>query len=101
MFGLFLMYLFRNLAVAIVAAFALVWIAGYVGGSFEAYYFSPISESIKVLSPVYHINRTLVENSAIGQSNYTGGCIAYLLIVSMICFIAGLGISKIRKVDVA
>ncbi len=101
MFGLFFIYLFNNLVVAIVAAFVLEWVAGYVGGSFEAYYFSPISESIKALSPIYHINRSLVEYSAIGQSNYTGSCIAYLLIMSTICFLAGLGIAKIRKVDVA
>lgn len=51
MFGLLLMYLFNNLAVAIGSAFAFVWIAGYIGGSFETYYYSTVSETIKVFSP--------------------------------------------------
>lgn len=101
MFGLFLIYLFNNLAVAIGSAFAFVWIAGYLGGSFETYYYSSVSDKIKVLSPLYHINRALVEYSAIGKSDYTGSSIVYLLIISGICFFAGLIIAKIRKVDIA
>ena len=96
-FGLLLCLLFRNLAISISLLFASTWVAGFVGGSFETYMFSKVDESIKLLSPIYHVNRTLVEYSAMGYSNYAKGCIVYLLLMTVGCAILGVLVSNLNR----
>ena len=62
-FGLMLYYIFNNLIITIIILFTSVWFMGFCGGSFETYMFSNWPDSVKNLSPIYHSNRALVENS--------------------------------------
>lgn len=95
--GLFLMYLFDNLAITIVVAFSCIWVAGYFGGCFETYMYSSHPEAVKILSPIYHTNRALVEYSSIGSSKYAVSSILYLAVMSIVFTLAGLVLAKIRK----
>ncbi len=88
-FGIVCVYIMKNLAASIVILFVVVWVAGFLGGSFETYMYSSVPDYLKELSPIYYVNRTLVEYSTMGQSDYTGRCIVVLLIMSLICLVAG------------
>lgn len=96
-FELFIYYIFENLAVTIVVVFTVVWIMGFVGGSFETYMFSSIPEWIKRLSPIYYIDRVLVEYSCMGESSYTNFCILYMSAIIIICTAGALLVDKIRR----
>lgn len=96
-FGMLLWTICRNLAVMVVALFTVVWFMGFFGGSFETYLFSGFSESVKSLSPIYHINRTLVEYSCMGKSDYTTSSILYMVGIMVVCTLLSVFISKIRK----
>lgn len=96
-FGMLLWTICRNLAVTVVALFTVVWFMGFFGGSFETYLFSSFSESVKSLSPIYHINRTLVEYSCMGKSDYTASSISYMIGIMVVCTLLSVFISKVRK----
>lgn len=96
-FGLFLCLLFKNMAVVVVIGFTLIWIAGFIGGSFETYMFSNVAETIKCLSPIYHVNRSLVEYSVMGSSQYTQSSIYYLIGMIAACGILGVFTIKIKR----
>lgn len=96
-FGMLLWTICRNLAVTVVALFTVVWFMGFFGGSFETYLFSSFSESVKSLSPIYHINRTLVEYSCMGKSDYTVSSISYMIGIMVVCTLLSVFISKVRK----
>lgn len=95
--GIFLIYLFDNLAIVIVSAFSIVWIIGFFGGSFETYMYSAWSESVKRLSPIYHSNRAIIECALTGHSDYLGSMTVYMIIISLVCLTGGLILAKIRK----
>lgn len=84
-FGLMLYYLCHNLAVTVVVLFTSVWFMGFFGGSFETYMFSSTPDAIKNASPIYHVNRALVEYSCMGHSTYTNSCIVYMSVIIIIC----------------
>ncbi len=90
LFSIFIYNLLQNMAVTVGVIFTLVWIAGFLGGSFETYMFSTTPEHIKDLSPLYYINRTLVEYSTAGSSAYLLRCLIYLAVISIVSFIFGL-----------
>lgn len=96
-FELFIYYVFDNLAVTIVTAFTGVWAMGFLGGSFETYMFSSFSEGVKQLSPIYHINRTLVEYSCMGTSSYTTSCILYMVGIIVFSIIGALLVEQMRR----
>ncbi|SEW23596.1 ABC transporter permease [[Clostridium] fimetarium] len=89
-FGMVLFQLFKNAAVSIVAGFIIIWIAGLWGGSFQTYIYANIPQRIVNISPLYYINRTVVEFSTKGYSDYAGRCILYLVSIIVICGIAGI-----------
>ena len=94
-FGIILFQLFHNVAIGIVIGFIITWICGYFGGSFQSYMYLDIPKFLINASPIYYINRTLVEFSTVGHSDYAGICIGYLL---AIIFSSGLiGILLIRR----
>ena len=74
-----------NLVITIIILFTLVWIMGFLGGSFETYMFSSTPETLKHLSPLYHGNRALVELSCMGESDYVGSSLLYSLAVTVFC----------------
>lgn len=94
-FGIAILYLVNNLAVSIIIAFGMIWFAGFVGGSFETYMFSAVSEKIKCLSPIYYVNRTLVEFSVKGTSDYAKPCVVFTLLIFVV--FSGLGSILMKK----
>ena len=91
------MLLFDNMAVAIVSMFMILWFMGFVGGSFETYMYSSVLDTIKELSPLYYLNRTLVELSTMGESNYLKPCVIYMLAMVIICVPVGILLTGRRK----
>lgn len=85
--GLMFCYLFRNLAISVAVSFMFTWIAGFFGGTFETYLYASHSQILKMLSPMYHINRVLIEYSAWGESDNTASCIIYLSVIIVVCFL--------------
>lgn len=96
-FGLMIYHFCENLAITIVVVFTSVWFMGFFGGSFETYMFSTWSDTIKNASPIYHINRALVENSCMGYSNYTNSCFIYMLAITIVCSAIAVAVDKWRK----
>jgi ABC-2 type transport system permease protein len=77
-FSMVLYQLFKKIAVCTIAGFILVWIAGFFGGSFEPYMYLNIPEYLIHSSPIYYLDRTLVEFSTKGSSDYLGICLLYM-----------------------
>ena len=96
-FGLLLYYVSRNLAVTIIILFTTTWFMGFFGGSFETYMFSNWSDTIKNATPIYHVNRALVEYSCMGQSTYTNSSIMYMLGITVVCAVAAVIVDGMRK----
>lgn len=89
-FGMLLFQLFHNVAISIVTAFIITWVAGYFGGSFEAYMYLNIPKRLIYASPLYYVNRTLVEFSTQGSSDYLGRCLLFLVGIIIVCGIFGM-----------
>ena len=83
--GLMVYFIFDNIVVTIIVVFTCVWMAGFFGGSFETYMYSAHPTSLKVLSPIYHINRSLVELSCMGHSDYIVSAVIYGAAITVIC----------------
>lgn len=96
-FGLMLYYIFKNLAVTVVALFISVWFMGFFGGSFETYMFSSMPDVMKNASPIYHVNRALVEYSCMGHSAYTKSSVLYLLTIIFVCTFVAVLAEGLRK----
>ena len=89
-YGLMLYAISGNMAVTVIVLFSSVFFMAFLGGAFETYMYSSFPESLKNISPIYHANRALVENSCMGHSEYTLSSILYLLAVSAACSCAAL-----------
>lgn len=96
-FGLLLFYLFQNLAISVGVLFAVVWFMGFAGGSFETYMFSVIPDQIKNFSPIYHVNRALVEYSCMGHSDYGSSAVLFLIGILMVSMVGAVIIERVRK----
>lgn len=96
-FGLMLYYIFKNLAITVVALFISVWFMGFFGGSFETYMFSNMPDVMKNASPIYHVNRALVEYSCMGHSTYTRSSMLYLLAIIVGCTFVAILAEVVRK----
>lgn len=88
--GMVLFYVFKNVAASIVTGVILIYIIGFLGGSFQTYMLSNIPDKIAKLSPQYYVNRTLVEFSTKGYSAYTGKCVIYLSAILLVSVVLGL-----------
>lgn len=95
--GMFLYAVLDNLAVTVVVLFTTVWFMGFFGGSFETYMFSSLPDSLKNLSPIYHVNRVLVEYSCIGTSDYTMSSIAYMGGITVVCTLLAIAVNYVKK----
>lgn len=84
-FGIILFQLFNNVAISIVLGFVIIWIAGFFGGSFQTYMYSDLPQKLVNMSPLYYVNRTIVEYSTKGHSDYLGTCILFLLGIIIVC----------------
>lgn len=96
-FGLMFYNITQNAVVTIIAVFAMVWIAGFWGGSFETYMFSAHPRILKEISPIYHINRALTELSCMGRSEYVGSAIVFCLGIMLVCSCIAVTAGQIRR----
>lgn len=81
----------------IIVTFTVVWIAGFYGGAFETYIFSSHPMSVKLMSPIYHINRALTELSCMGRSDYVGSAVGYAGLIVAASSIIAILFGQIRK----
>ena len=100
-FGLMLHSFTDNMVVTIIATFTIVWFLGFFGGSFETYMFSAQPMTLKLLSPIYHTNRALVELSSMGDSRFVSSSILFSLSIMAVCSIlaifAGMARRKVKS----
>ncbi|MBO6297334.1 MAG: ABC transporter permease [Lachnospiraceae bacterium] len=95
-FGLMFYNITGNVVVTIIAVFAVVWVAGFTGGSFETYMLSTQPQVLKDISPIYHINRALTELSCMGRSDYTLSAITYCIMIMLVSAFAAVAAGYIR-----
>ncbi len=95
--GLMFSLIFRNLAISVASSFTVITALGFFGGTFETYLYSSYPPLLKQLSPVYYVNRVLIEYSAMGKSDYTVVCILYLAAVIIVCSIIGIAAQSIKR----
>ena len=81
----------------IIITFGVVWVMGFIGGSFETYMFSGHPETLKMITPIYHGNRALVELSVMGHSDYVTSSIVYSLMIAVVCSAIAVFIGKMRR----
>ena len=95
--GMMLYNISDSLVITIILQFTIVWFMGFFGGSFETYMFSSMPDILKVLSPIYHGNRALVELSCMGRSDYVASAVWYSLAVTLACSAIAIMADSIRK----
>ncbi|MBR4342810.1 MAG: ABC transporter permease [Lachnospiraceae bacterium] len=95
-FGLMIYTITDSMVLTVIITFIIVWIAGYIGGSFETYMFSSTSQSVKELSPIYHENRALVEILLMGKSDYFISAVLYSLGICTGCSAIAVIAGKLR-----
>lgn len=95
-FGMVLFQIFDNAAISIIVGFIIIWISGFFGGSFQTYIYAHLPQKIVDLSPIYYVNRTLVEYKTMGNSSYTFQCVAYLIGIITVCSAIGILLTNIR-----
>ncbi len=88
--GILLFQLLPNVAISIVVGFIITWVWGYFGGSFQSYMYLDLPKELIHSSPIYYINRTLVEFSTMGRSDYTGITAIYLVSIIVLCSLGGM-----------
>ena len=95
--GVMVYHITDNMVATIIIMFVITWIFGFWGGSFETYMFSSHPMILKNISPIYHIDRAIVELSSMGHSDYVINAISYsgliIVVSSLIAVITG----KIRR----
>ena len=89
----------HSMIATIILSFGIVWWLGYIGGTFETYMFSAWSESVKLISPLYHSNRALVELSSTGHSDYILSSVIFLGAITVICSLIAIFAGSIRRKD--
>lgn len=96
--GILLSTIIKSQALVNVLIVISAFFFGFIGGSFQTYMYNFVSDNIAKLSPLYYINRTLVELSTKGYSDYTNSCVMMLLVISTIAIIIGMLVTvKERK----
>lgn len=96
-YGLMIYSIFNNVVTTIITLFFTVWFMGFVGGSFETYLFSPLPQALKETSPIYHINRALVELSCMGHSDYVANAFLYATAVIVGCSAIAIVVANLRR----
>lgn len=96
-FGLMIYNMTKNIVVTIIGVFTVVWFMGFWGGSFETYMFSSHPQILKEISPIYHINRALVELSCMGHSDYVRSSILFALGIMIVCSLLAVLTGNLRR----
>ena len=95
--GLLIYHVCENTVATIIVVFTIVWFMGFYGGSFETYMFSSHPQTIKMLSPMYHVNRALAELSCMGKSDYVVSAVTYCLVLTMVCSVLAIAVNSIKR----
>ena len=94
-------YMFYSVSNSTVLALGMtagiVWFAGFFGGSFETYILSNHPMNVKLMDPIYHGNRALVELSCLGRSDYTVSSILFSCGIVVVCSLIACGAETLRK----
>ena len=96
-FGIMIYSITDNMVATIIISFAIVWVLGFWGGSFETYMFSSHPMRLKTLSPIYHINRALTEMSTMGHSNYMRSAVSYCFLIVVIASIIAILFGQVKR----
>ncbi|HHX62219.1 MAG TPA: ABC transporter permease [Epulopiscium sp.] len=73
------------------------FVFGFMGGSFQDYMHNFLSEDMVRWSPLYYLNRTLVELSTKGSSDYLGATFMMLLAITIASVTIGLTYMYARR----
>lgn len=95
--GMLFFTIFGNVAVSIALMFVILWLCGLLGGTFETYMYSSYPEKLKELSPIYYVNRSLVELITMGESDYLLPTVAVMVLVMAISIPAGILITSRKR----
>ena len=87
----------QSMIATIILSFGIVWWLGYLGGAFETYMFSSWPESVKLISPLYHANRALVELSGTGHSDYILSSVIFLGAITVISSLIAIFVGSLRR----
>lgn len=87
--GISIALIIKSQALSNVIIFLFAFFFGFIGGSFQTYMYNFVSNNLAKLSPLYYINRTLVELSTKGYSDYTNNCVLLLSVISILAMIIG------------
>jgi ABC-2 type transport system permease protein len=82
-FGTMLTVMIKSSTIINMFMYVGAFVFGFIGGSFQTYMYNFISEDIVRLSPLYYLNRTLIELSTKGSSNYLGTTLVMLLVITI------------------
>lgn len=93
-YGILALHIVRNIAVSIIIVFSSVWFMGFYGGSFQNYMMNIAPDKLVKLSPLYYVNRTLVEFRTMGHSSYALPAVCILMGMILICSLASMLLIK-------
>lgn len=96
-FGIIFFQLFKNTALSIGLLFMIIWFCGYSGGTFETYMYSSFPDIIKRMSPLYYVNRSLIELSLNGESRFALPCILILTGIAAVSIPAGIALTARKE----
>ncbi len=96
-FGILFFILFKQPAVSIGSMFMILWFVSYLGGVYETYIYCSIPETIKRLSPLYYLNRSLIELSVNGKSDYAIPCVIIMIAMTVVFSAVGMIATKVKK----
>lgn len=92
--GLLLSMVVKKNLLSNVLVFVSGFFFGFIGGSFQTYMYNTVGETLPKYSPIYYINRTLIEFSTKGTSDYTVKCITILCVIIIVSCILGCILEK-------
>lgn len=93
-YGILALHIVKNLAVSVIIVFSSVWFMGFYGGSFQNYMMNTAPDIFVKLSPMYYVNRTLVEFRTMGHSSYALPAVCILIGMIVICSLASVLLIK-------
>ncbi len=95
-FGTTISFIIKNVSLVNIGTYVASFIFGFTGGSFQTYIYNPAGDNLAKYSPLYYINRTLVELSINGSSTYFNKTVILLMSVIGLSLIIGIIYSKVR-----
>lgn len=93
-YGILGLHIVKNIAVSIVIVFSSVFFMGFYGGCFQNYMMNIAPDILVKLSPIYYVNRTLVEFRTMGHSSYALPAVCILMGMIVICSLASVLLIK-------